>query len=49
LRGRSVYKKSFSNTETFSQTINLDNVQSGVYLVSIFDGNKKVVKRIIVE
>ncbi|WP_431496696.1 reprolysin-like metallopeptidase [Flavobacterium sp.] len=49
IRGRQVYEKSFSNTGAFNQNINLDKVQSGVYLVSIIDGAKKTVKRIVVE
>jgi len=49
ISGREVYKKSFSNTGNFSQNINLDNVQTGVYLVSIIDGTKKTMKKIIIE
>ncbi|MEN9488802.1 MAG: hypothetical protein RL494_1067, partial [Bacteroidota bacterium] len=49
IRGRQVYEKSFSNTGAFNQNINLNKVASGVYLVSIIDGAKKTVKRIVVE
>lgn len=49
LRGRLVFEKSYTNNGTFDQAINLGNVQSGTYLVSILEGNNKVVKRIIVE
>lgn len=49
IRGRKVYEKSFSNTGAFDQNITLDKVQSGVYLVSVIDGDKKTVKRIVVE
>lgn len=49
MRGRSVYDKSFANTGTFNQNIKLDNVEAGIYLVSIVDGAKKTVKRIVVE
>jgi subtilisin-like proprotein convertase family protein len=49
MRGRQVYEKSFSNTGAFNQNINLNKVASGVYLVSIIDGAKKTVKRIVVE
>jgi hypothetical protein len=44
-----VYEKSFSNTGTFNQNINLNKVEAGIYLVTITDGAKKTVKRIIVE
>ena len=49
LRGRQVYEKSYSNTGAFNQNINLGKIQSGVYLVSILDGAKKTVKRIVIE
>ncbi|WP_300565174.1 reprolysin-like metallopeptidase [Flavobacterium sp.] len=49
IRGRQVYVKSFTNNGTFNQNINLEKVQAGVYLVSIMDGTKKTVKRIVVE
>lgn len=49
IRGRKIFDKNYSNTGMFSQNLHLDNVQSGVYLVTVQDGNKKTVKRIVVE
>ncbi len=49
LRGRKVYEKSFTNTGTINQSVSLNNVEPGIYLVSIIDGDKKTVKRIVVE
>ncbi|NJM79545.1 MAG: T9SS type A sorting domain-containing protein, partial [Flavobacterium sp.] len=49
ISGRQVYKKSFVNNGTFNQNIELNNVQKGIYLVSIQEDDKKTVKRIIVE
>ncbi len=49
ISGRQVYKKSFANNGTFNQNIDLNDVQKGIYLVSIIDGDTKTVKRIIVE
>ncbi|SNB10743.1 Psychrophilic metalloprotease Fpp2 [Flavobacterium psychrophilum] len=49
ISGREVYEKSFSNTGAFNQNINLNKVEAGIYLVSISDGAKKTVKRIVVE
>lgn len=49
ISGRKVYNNKFSNTETFNQNINLNKVQSGIYLVSITNGDKKSIKRIIVQ
>ncbi len=49
LRGRQVFEKSYSNNGAFNQEVTLNNIQSGVYLVSIIDGDKKTVKRIVIE
>jgi subtilisin-like proprotein convertase family protein len=49
MRGRLIYNNEFSNNGAFNQTIDLNSVQSGVYLVSISSGDAKMVKRIIVE
>ncbi|SHI35416.1 zinc-dependent metalloprotease [Flavobacterium terrae] len=49
LRGRQVYEKSFVNTGAINQSVSLNNVESGIYLVSIIDGAKKTVKRVIIE
>ena len=49
IAGREVYSKTFLNTGAFNQNIDLNKVQSGIYLVSILDGVNKTVKRIIVE
>jgi hypothetical protein len=49
MRGRTILKNNYSNTRLFSQNVQLDQVQSGVYLVTVQDGDKKVVKRIIIE
>jgi subtilisin-like proprotein convertase family protein len=49
MRGRNVFEKSYANTGTFNQDINLDKVQAGIYLVSVSDGDVKTVKRIVVQ
>ena len=49
LRGRQVFNKTYQNTGLFDQNLQLDNVQAGVYLVTVQDGDKKVVKKIIVQ
>ena len=49
IRGRQIYDRAFNSEAVFNQTISLNDAQTGVYLVSIFDGTNKVVKRIIVE
>jgi hypothetical protein len=49
LRGRVIYDKQFSNSGLFDETIQLNNVESGMYLVKIQDGSRKITKRIIVQ
>lgn len=49
MSGRQIFAKNFANNGAFNQKINLENAQSGVYLVSISDGTKKTVKRVVVE
>jgi len=49
MRGRTILSNKYRNTGLFSQNVQLDQVQSGVYLVTVQDGDKKVVKRIIIE
>ena len=49
MRGREIFSKSYQNSGLFEQNLQLSNVQSGIYLVSIQDGDKKIIKKIIVE
>lgn len=49
IRGRSIYNKSFNSVSRFEEVIQLNNAQSGVYLLTITDGSQKVTKKIIVE
>ena len=49
LRGRKVYNQEFTNTRLFSQNINLSQIQSGIYIVTVKDGDKKVDKKIVIE
>ena len=50
IRGRSVYSKSFANTSSdFNQTINLNAIESGMYLVKVNDGDKEAIKKILIE
>jgi subtilisin-like proprotein convertase family protein len=49
LRGRRVYDKSYQNTGLFAQTVQLEGLQSGVYIVTVQDGDRKEVKRIVIE
>jgi subtilisin-like proprotein convertase family protein len=49
MRGRAIFEKAYQNTGTFDQNVQLESVQSGIYLVNIQDGDKKVVKKIVIE
>ncbi|MEZ4855503.1 MAG: zinc-dependent metalloprotease family protein [Gelidibacter sp.] len=49
VRGRLIFNNLFDNAPEFNQTINLSNVQSGMYLVNVSDGLRQVTKKIIVE
>ncbi|SHG61352.1 reprolysin-like metallopeptidase [Flavobacterium defluvii] len=46
--GKNVYSKTFETSGDFNQNIQLPNVSSGMYLVTVVDGNKRTVKKIIV-
>jgi len=48
IRGRQIFEKSYTNTGLFNEEINLNNVQSGIYMVTIIDGNQKQVKKIVI-
>ena len=49
MRGRLILNNTYNNTGLFSQNVQLDTIQAGVYLVNVQDGDKKVVKRIVIE
>ncbi|RAR72630.1 zinc-dependent metalloprotease [Flavobacterium aciduliphilum] len=49
IRGREVFNKSYQNNGVFDQDINLSQVESGVYMVNIVDGGKKMVKKLVIE
>lgn len=49
LRGRQIFSKSYQNSGVFNQNLELNNVQSGVYLVTVQDGDRKEVKKIVIQ
>ena len=49
IRGRQIFERSFNNSGLFNENINLSNVQSGIYMVTVLDGAQKQVKKIVVE
>ena len=49
LRGREIFTKKYLNTGLFNENLQLNNAQSGIYLVTIQDGSRKEVKKIVIE
>ena len=49
IRGRKIFENAYTNEGMFNENIQLNNAQSGIYLLNVTDGNRKVVKRIAVE
>lgn len=49
MRGRKIFEKNYQSGSTFNQEIQLENAQTGVYLLNLTNGDRKEVKRIIVE
>ena len=48
MRGREVFNKSYGNNGLFNELLRLDNVQSGIYLVTVQDGARKSTKKMVV-
>ena len=44
--GRKIYDKAFENNGAFAESIELSGVKSGIYLVNINDGNRRMVRKI---
>ena len=49
IRGRRIFENLYDSSPAFRESIQLDNVQSGIYLVSIDTGNLINTKRIIID
>ena len=48
IKGRVIFSKVYTDTINFTQRINLESVQSGIYIVNVTDGHSKVVRKIII-
>jgi subtilisin-like proprotein convertase family protein len=49
MSGRTIFTKKYSNQVDFNENVQLNTVQTGVYLLSIFDGERTQVQRIIIK
>jgi hypothetical protein len=48
MSGRNIFNKNYSTQVDFNENIQRSTNQSGVYLLSIFDGEQTQVQRIII-
>ncbi|RZK24775.1 MAG: T9SS type A sorting domain-containing protein, partial [Flavobacterium sp.] len=48
MSGRLIFEKNYTNSGDFNENIQLSSVQSGVYLMSLYDGENSQVKRVII-
>ncbi len=49
MSGRKIFENNYTSQATFNENIQLNNAAAGVYLVSVTDGSRKMVKRIVIE
>ncbi|TDP58712.1 reprolysin-like metallopeptidase [Flavobacterium dankookense] len=49
IQGRSVFNKQYQNNGLFNENMQVDNIQSGVYLVKVQNGSKQLTKKIVIE
>jgi hypothetical protein len=49
LLGRKLFDKEYENTSNFNKNIQLPNVQVGVYLLTVIDGDRKEVKKLLIK
>ncbi|RZJ36474.1 MAG: T9SS type A sorting domain-containing protein [Flavobacterium sp.] len=49
IRGREIFSKSYINSGLFNENLQLDRVETGLYLVTVQSGDVKEVRKIVVE
>ncbi|HQK40610.1 MAG TPA: T9SS type A sorting domain-containing protein, partial [Flavobacterium alvei] len=49
LLGRKVFENKYKNNSSFNEDIQLKNVTSGIYLLTVVDGDRKEERKIIIE
>jgi subtilisin-like proprotein convertase family protein len=47
--GRKLFEKEYSNKTHFNENVEMLNPQSGIYLLTVVDGNRKSVRKIVIE
>ncbi|WP_160749515.1 reprolysin-like metallopeptidase [Flavobacterium sp. Sd200] len=48
MRGREVFSSNYTATGMFNNSINLQNAQSGIYMVTVQNGSRKEVRKVVV-
>ncbi|RZJ28182.1 MAG: T9SS type A sorting domain-containing protein, partial [Flavobacterium sp.] len=49
IRGRKIFEKSFAGNGVFNENLQLNSAEAGVYLVSVQNGNRKEVKKVVIQ
>jgi subtilisin-like proprotein convertase family protein len=49
LSGKKIFENKFESNSNFNENIQLKNVQSGLYLLTVIDGDRKEVRKIVIE
>ena len=49
LLGRKLFENEFENKSNFNENIQLKNAQPGLYLLTVIDGNRKEVRKILIK
>jgi len=49
ISGRQIISKSYQNTGMFSENIQMNNIQKGIYIVTVLDGDVKETKKIVIQ
>ena len=49
LLGKKLFEKDFENNTYFNENIHLKNAQPGIYLMTVIDGDRKDVRKIVIE
>src|SRR5690606_25149880 len=49
IRGRKIFQNTFQGGGLFNQDIQLNKAETGIYLMTVTNGEQKTVKRIVIE
>jgi hypothetical protein len=49
MRGRQIFNQEYRSSGLFNEHIRLNNVSSGIYMVTVENGNSKAVRKIVID